>query len=36
MAKPMAYGISKPRVQFGAVTAGLCHNNSNTRSKPHL
>ena len=31
-----AYGSSQAMGQIGAAAAGLCHNHSNTRSKPHL
>ena len=35
-AAPTAYGGSQARGRIGAVAAGLCHNHSNTRSKPCL
>ena len=35
-AAPTAYGSSQARGQIGATASGLCHSNSNTRSKPYL
>ena len=35
-ATPVAYGNSWARVWIGAAVAGLCHNHSNARPKPHL
>ena len=35
-AAPAAYGGSQARGLIGAVSAGLHHSHSNTRSKPHL
>ena len=35
-ATPVAYGGSQARDPIRAIAAGLCHSNSNDRSKPHL
>ena len=35
-AAPMTYGGSQARGLIGAVTAGLYHSHSNSRSKPRL
>ena len=35
-AAPVAFGVSQARGQIGAVTAGLYHSHSNTRSELHL